>query len=234
MIKTLLVSIVIFSILFLYVSIRHQQLSFYTANKAAAGVVGILLGLVVMTGPLSRIYSKTGFLMIYRKWFGIHSFLFGYIHGMISLFFLPSYFPLSQFTTRNTAFIFASLSLLILIGLFILSFDVFIKHIEHKWWWHFQNWGVRLSFVFGLVHILFVKYPFWVRWFFGYERGIGRFFPPAGLIISAFLLYICCLRLFEMSGRNFAKRITPVFTVMFLVFVMSGIGGGVLANISKP
>ncbi len=228
--KTISVSLFVYLILFSYIGLRYEQFSLFIANKALAGTAGALLALVLVTGPMSRVYSKLSFLMMYRKWLGMISFIYAYLHGMITLFGLPDYFPLSRFNLGNAAFICASISLLILILLFLLSFDIFIGSLNRKLWWSIHNWGLRVSVLFGFIHVVLVKYKTWITWFLHQDKGIGGMLPPAGLLISVWIICVFGIRLLEYRGRAQAQKIFPLFIAVFLLISLGIILGGVFYN----
>lgn len=211
------ISIGVFVVVCLYTVVRHQVFNLYILNKVVAGVSGVLLGIVVVTGTFGRIYDFFDKMLAYRKWLGIAAFLFAYLHGMITLFFLPDRFPASRFHFGNVAFVFGLLSLFVLTILFVYSFQVIIDTINRHQWWKLQNWGVRIAFVAGVAHAVLVKLPYWQRWINGEETGIGRFIPPAGLLITIGLLYVLSVRLSEFTP---AKKIMVTVVTVLTIGVM--------------
>lgn len=199
----------------LYTIIRHQGFNLFLFNKISAGVTGILLATVILTGPLSRLYDLFDRLLLYRKWLGIGAFIFAYMHTIITLFLLPERFPASRFHLGNPAFVFGLSSLLVLTVLFIYSFPITITSINRHIWWKLQFWGVRIAFVLGVLHTIVVKLPFWQRWINGGEISLmGTLLPPAGLIITCFMTYAILVRIAEVFGKRIGLVLVSVFTVL--------------------
>lgn len=215
-------------LLSIYTVIRHQTFDMYMVNKILAGTSVILLGIVVITGAFGRIYNFFDRMLMYRKWLGIAAFITGYAHGIMTLFFLPERFPASRFHLGNNAFVFGLISMMILGILFVYSFQITTNSLNRKLWWKLQYWGVRLAFIAGLIHVLLVKYGSWQRWITGQETSmIGSLLPPAGLIITVFLLYVICVRIAEIFGKHIATKVIMASTIlmglMWLGLVLNGI-----------
>lgn len=118
----LMVAMFLFVILSVYLFYRRGYYDLYIANKIFAGVSAILLGIVLLIGLLSRLFSFFDRDIQYRKELGIIAFFLALSHGVISLFFLPSKFPLSGFLkTPNWPFVFGLTAIIILIAVFFIS-----------------------------------------------------------------------------------------------------------------
>lgn len=207
--------LVFFVAVSVYTAIRHQGFDLFLWNKIVAGVTGILLSIVLLTGPFSRLYDLFDGLLLYRKWLGMIAFILAYVHTLITLFFLPDRFPASRFTFDNPAFVFGLSCLLVLTVLFVYSFQQAIDSLKRKFWWKLQNWGLRIAFVLGVLHTVIVKLPYWQRWVLGGETSImGTLLPPAGLIICFFMAYAVCIRVSELFGKRVGLFLIPVFTML--------------------
>ena len=98
---------ILFVALSVYLFYRRGYYDLYIANKVFAGVAAVLLGIVILIGPGSRLFSFPDRYVQYRKELGIVAFFLALIHGIASFFFLPSKFPLSGFLgTLNWPFVF--------------------------------------------------------------------------------------------------------------------------------
>lgn len=207
--------LLVLGIVTLYTIIRHQGFDLFLFNKISAGVTGILLAIVILTGPLSRLYDLFDKLLLYRKWLGIGAFIFAYIHSIITLFLLPERFPSSRFHLGNPAFVLGLSSLLVLTVLFVYSFQITIAALNRHVWWKLQFWGVRTAFVLGLLHTIVVKLPFWQRWISGGETSLmGTLLPPAGLIIMCFMMYAVLVRIAEVFGKRAGLTLVSILTVL--------------------
>lgn len=198
----------LFIILSLYLFYRRGYYDLYITNKIFAGVAAILLGIVLLVGPLSRLFSFPDRYVQYRKELGIVAFFLALIHGIVSLFFLPSKFPLSGFLgTLNWPFIFGLAATIILIVIFFISNDWTMTAIGREKWWRLQYWGARLAFVLVLLHVFVMKWSGWVKW---YKIGGGKElarpeWPGAGLLVGWFMAFVILVRLAEFASPKLGR-----------------------------
>lgn len=202
------IAIALFTLLSLYILFRRGYYNLYIANKAFAGTGALLLGIVLLIGPLSRMFSFADRYVRHRKELGIVAFLFATAHGIVSLFFLPSKFPLSGYIgTAYWPFIFGLTALIVLGVLFFLSIDRSMQSIGKALWWRLQYWGVRISFILIMLHVLIMKWGGWVAW---YREGGGKELaqpqlPGAGLLVGWFMGFVLFVRLTELTGIRLGK-----------------------------
>lgn len=223
---------VVLGMLTVYTIIRHQGFDLYLFNKISAGVTGILLAIVILTGPLSRLYDLFDRLLLYRKWLGIGAFVFAYMHTIITLFLLPERFPASRFHVGNPAFVLGLSSLLVLTVLFIYSFQITIAALNRHVWWKLQYWGVRIAFTLGVLHTIVAKLPFWQRWITGGETSLtGTLMPPAGLIITCFMAYAMLVRISEIFGKRIGLFLVSVSTLLLGISWIGMVVMGVYAAV---
>ena len=188
-------------------------------NKMAALVTILLVGIVLLIGPLSRIYAHYSVLLKFRKAWGRLAFLFGLTHAILSYFFL---FPRDRFTLTNIPFLFGLLGICILAILFLFSFEKFIQLLDRRLWWHLQNIGVRLIGVFGVVHFALLKYKGWISWLQQNEtQELARpHLPPESLLLFVFAVFVLIVRLYDHLDRARARLLVLLTLVLFLVIVI--------------
>ncbi|MEK7064158.1 MAG: ferric reductase-like transmembrane domain-containing protein [Patescibacteria group bacterium] len=204
----LVTAIPVFAALSLYIFYRRGYYDLYIANKAFAGDAAVLLGIVFLLGPLSRFFSVFDRYLQYRKEIGIVAFFLALVHSLVSLFFLPSKFPLSRYlSTLNWPFVFGLAGLGVLVILFFISNSWVENRLGTERWWWLQNWGLRL--IFGLVvsHVFVMKMGGWIGW---YKVGGGKElvhpeWPGAGLLVGWFMVFVVLIRLAEFGGRRFGR-----------------------------
>lgn len=215
-------SLIIFNALSFYLYLRRGYYDLYIANKAFAGTAFILVGVIFLLGPLGRLYQKFDRFLILRKEFGIIAFFFGLIHPVVSLFMLPTHFPLENYLNNKLTFTAGLLSTGVLFYLFILSFERFTAGLDKKKWWMVQNWGLRILGVFLLLHVLPMKIAGYVKW---YQQGGGPellrpYLPGAGLLVVSFGVFVLLVRLSEFAGEKAARLLIPFFALAFVVFLV--------------
>ena len=85
--KVLIFSLFLILINSLYNFYRYGYFNLYILNKVLSSVAFILLGIVLLLGPASRIFSFPDPYLKYRKETGIVSFFLLFSHIIVSLFF---------------------------------------------------------------------------------------------------------------------------------------------------
>lgn len=214
----LAVTVLLFVILSVYLFFRRGYYDLYIANKIFAGVSAILLGIVLLLGPLSRLFSFPDRYVEYRKEMGIVAFFLAFIHSIVSLFFLPSKFPLARFIEKlNWPFIFGLIATIILIAIFFISNNRAMNAIGREKWWRWQYWGARFAFALIFLHVFIMKWGGWVKW---YKVGGGKElarpeWPGAGLLVGWFMVFVVLVRLAEFVSPKLGRTIWYV-SVIFL------------------
>ena len=204
----LIAAMPLFIILSFYIFYRRGYYDLYIANKVLAGAAAVLLGIVLLIGPLSRLFSFPDRYVQYRKELGIVAFLLALIHGLVSSFFLPSKFTLAGFTEKlNWPFIFGLAAIIILIIIFFISNNRARSALSEKRWWQLQYWGVRLVFALILLHVFIMKWHSWSVW---YKAGGGRElehpeWPGAGLLVGWFMIMVVLVRLAEFVNPKLGR-----------------------------
>jgi len=74
--------------------------------------------------------------------------------------------------------------------------------IGREKWWQLQYWGVRLVFVFILLHVFIMKWGGWVKWYQvgGSKELVYPEWPGAGLLVGWFMAFVVLVRLAEFIG----------------------------------
>lgn len=198
----------IFTFFSLYIFYRRGFYDLYIANKAFANTAAVLLGIVLLIGPLSRYFSFPDRFLQYRKEFGIIAFFSALIHVIVSLFFLPHIFPFALYTTAMYwPFIFGIVGITALTALFLISNEVAANAIGRRTWWHMQNWGVRIVFALVFFHVYVMKWQGWLKWYeIGGEKKLAHpELPGGGILAGWFMLFVVLVRLAEFGGPRFFK-----------------------------
>lgn len=201
-------AISLFVILSVYLFFRRGYYDLYIANKIFAGAAAILLGIVLLIGPGSRLFSFPDRYIQYRKELGIVAFFLALIHGIVSFFFLPSKFSIPQFFgTGWYPFIFGLIATIVLVAIFFISNDRVMTAIGRERWWQLQYWGMRLAFVLVFLHVFVMKWDGWVKW---YKVGGGKElahpeWPGAGLLVGWFMVFVVFARLAEFVSPKLGR-----------------------------
>ncbi|MBI4053784.1 MAG: hypothetical protein HY397_00465 [Candidatus Doudnabacteria bacterium] len=186
-----------------YLLLRRGYFDLYIANKVFAGVAAVMLGLVLLIGPASRYFDIFDGLVRYRKHFGIVAFLFAAVHAWVS------YFGLGDHFSKSLPEFLGLVAGVILGLLFLISRQAVIARLGAALWWHLQNWGVRIAFLFVVLHVFVMKFPSWVSW---YQKGGGKElrepnWPGAGLLVGWFLFFVVVVRISELGGLRFGRAV---------------------------
>lgn len=190
----------IFIGLSVYLYFRRGYYDLYIANKIFAGSAAVMLGIVLLIGPASRLFSFADRLIQYRKELGIVAFISAFIHTISSLFLLPSKFPLLGFINELLfPFIFGLTAILLLASVYAISLEKIKIKLGTKKWWKLQYWGIRVIFALVFLHVYVMKWNGWIGW---YQRGGGKElvqpgWPGAGILVGWFMLFVVVFRLAE-------------------------------------
>lgn len=216
----LVVAIPLFAVLSVYLFYRRGYYDLYIANKVFAGVATILLGIVLLIGPLSRLFSFPDRYVQYRKELGIVAFFLTLTHGIVSIFFMPSKFSLSEFLgTLNWPFIFGLAATIVLVVIFFISNDRAMIAIGRERWWRLQYWGVRLAFILVFLHVFVMKWDGWVKWYKvdGGSNLVHPEWPGAGLLIGWFMVFVVLVRLAEFVSPRLGRMAWYVSVIILPV-----------------
>lgn len=222
--KPFLIFMLLFFFFSFYLYMRRGYFNLYIANKVFGSVPVLLIGLILIIGPLSRVYQLFDTWVHMRKELGIIAMISALLHGTISLFLLPERFNPDYFFTRIQlpAFLLGVFSLLLLIYLFILSLQEVVIRLDKKHWWHIQNWGVRITFITILLHVFIMKWSGWVKWYTqGGSSELSRsFMPPGSLIAASIGMYVVIIRLAQYAGQKTLRLVMPLTTIFYVLFLL--------------
>ena len=205
----LLVAIAAFAALSIYLMYRRGYYNLYIANKVFAGVSVVLLGVLLLLGPVSRYFDAFDKYLQYRKELGVVAMFLAVVHAAISYFFLPTYFPREWFIKSVWPFLFGLAATIILVALFVISREAVKQALGVKRWWRMQYWGVRIAFALIALHVGILKMPSWISW---YQKGGGKElvhpeWPGAGLLVGWFIAFVIIVRLAELGGKKFGTAV---------------------------
>lgn len=193
----------VFLLISLYVAFRRGYYDLSIANKAFAGTATVLLGIVLMLGPLARSLNAFDRFLKYRKHLGIVAFFLAALHFIVSYQFLPDRFPKERFTTTGLwPFLFGLAATLVLYGLYAISRERVRTLMNGRTWWRIQNWGVRIAFALVALHVGIMKFPSWISWYTkgGSKELVHPEWPGAGMLVGWFLAFVILVRLFDLFG----------------------------------
>ena len=224
--KVLVFSSILFAIISFYNLYRYGYFDLYIANKVFASLAFILLGIVLLLGPAGRLFSFTAPYLVYRKQMGIVAFFLALIHGFVSLFFLPSKFPLSTFINPlSWPFVFGLTATLILTFIFLISNNKAMKLIGPSRWWRFQYQGLRLAFFFIFLHAVFRKGKEWLIWYrsdFVEGDVLNYNLPEIGLLVWWFMLFVILIRIAEYISPNLGRITFYITSIMIpIIYIVT-------------
>lgn len=216
------VSVVLTAVFTWYSTARIGVFSLSVLNKSLADTSLTLLAMVLLLGPLSRLYDLFDEWLPYRKEFGISSFLLGAVHLYLVMFPLARRGPFGFFVARPTEAYTGLAGLMVMLFLFIISFEFIKKMLGIKQWWRLQYAGARIAGIAVLLHLSVLKYPEWTKWLSGKATNLAiPSFPPANLLVGLFGGFVLLVRLSEFFGAKVAKKVVPLF--FFAALAMTGL-----------
>ena len=203
--------------LVIYLTLRRGYFDLSIVNKSLASGSLMLLGVVLLLGPMSRLYQRFDKWVNYRKELGILAFFLGAAHVYMAMFPLARRGPFGLYLSRPLIAYSGLLGLVIMAALFVISFEKIKSKIDTAKWWKAQYIGVRIAAIAILLHMTLFKYPEWLKWFGG---DVGKIaiptWPPASLLVAVFSGFVLLSRLTELIGQKMAQKLVPVWLTVTL------------------
>ena len=171
------------------------------ANQAAAETSIILICLSMAMSGIVYFWDFADHYLLYRKYIGLVGFYFALYHGLYTLnrMILPYNTSLERFFSWPTlgltgnnllAFIFALISLLILVIMAVISNAWATNLLGGQIWRHLLRTGYIVLLLGGL-HSGLKTYEDWLAWF----QTLDPIFPPLSLITTILIISTFALRL---------------------------------------
>lgn len=188
-----------------YAVVRYGVEGLSSFNKSFATSTLFLLGIVLLLGPLSRLFTLFDHALKYRKELGVLTFFTGAAHVYLSMFPLARRGPWGFYASQPLSAYAGLAGLIIMFILLLLSNVVVERAIGTRAWWKLQYWGARLAFIAVAFHMIVLKYAGWGSWFA--DRAA---LPPLALLATVFAAFVLVVRLSELFGSSAARRITQL------------------------
>ncbi len=209
----LVVTAVTVWLVYRYAAVRYGVEGLSTLNKSLATSTLFLLGIVLLMGPLSRLFTTFDRFLKYRKELGIMTFFTGLAHVYLSMFPLARRGPFGFYQSQPLSAYAGLVGLIIMFILLLLSGAAVERAIGTRIWWKLQYWGARLAFVAVAFHFIVLKYPGMVKWLG--DRGAGGtqgmpWLVPISLLATIFAVFVLIVRVSELLGPRAARAITQV------------------------
>lgn len=209
------VTVITVWLLYRYAVVRYGVGGLSPLNKSFATSTVFLLGVVLLMGPLSRLFTIFDPFLKYRKELGILTFFTGASHVYLSMFPLARRGPFGFYQSRPLPAYAGLAGIAIMAFLFLISFAPAERALGARLWWKLQYWGARFAFVAISFHMIVLEYAGWGKWF---ARRSSP--PPLALLASVFATFVLAVRLSELFGAAAARRITQFsFLAMSAIMV---------------
>lgn len=198
-----------------YAVVRYGVEGLSTLNKSLATSTLFLLGIVLLLGPLSRLFTVFDHALKYRKELGVLTFFTGVAHVYLSMFPLARRGPFGFYQNQPLSAYAGLVGLVIMAFLFLISFAAAERALGTRLWWKLQYWGARLAFAAIAFHMIVLKYSGWGTWFT--QRGS---LPPLAILATVFAAFILVVRVSELFGPRAARAITQLSFFTAVVFTV--------------
>lgn len=189
-----LYSVIILVVVCLYYFVQQGNFTYRITNRAIADVGMLLIGLSMALSGLCYFWNFADRFIIYRKHLGVAGFAYALAHSVLSLFFMPEYFPFPDYYLEQNnllSFLSALTALLIYAGMTLISNRYAIKELGGKIWRNLLRIGY-IAYFLTIIHFGLRGYPFWLRWFIGQSDTV---FPSFGLIVFTFGTAVLLIRI---------------------------------------
>lgn len=218
-----LVTATVVWLVYRYAVIRYGVEGLSSLNKSLATSTLFLLGIVLLMGPLSRLFAIFDHFLKYRKELGIMTFFTGVAHVYLSMFPLARRGPFGFYQSQPLSAYAGLTGLVIMFFLLLLSNAAIERAIGTHLWWKLQYWGARLAFVAVAFHMIVLKYSGWGTWFA--DRGAGSTqgaasLPPLAILATVFAVFVLVVRLSELFGLRPARTITQLSFLIATAFTV--------------
>jgi len=217
-----LFSAALIGFLYALVSRDASETGLSALNVSLASGTLFLLGIVLLLGPLSRMYAVFDWAFTYRKGLGVMSFFTGLAHVYFVMFPLARNGPWGLYTSRPWS-AYPGLEALVLLFILLLLSNRYAEHALGRLWWQIQYWGVRVTFALIAVHMFVLKYKTILDWFIpgnAPETGGVVHTPPLIVWESQFVLLVLLIRLSEFFGKSLGRIIaTGSFLMVTLIML---------------
>ncbi len=205
-----------------YAAVRYGVEGLSTLNKSLATSTLFLLGIVLLLGPLSRLFTTFDRFLKYRKELGILTFFTGAAHVYLSMFPLAHRGPFGFYQSQPLSAYAGLVGLIIMFILLLLSGAAVERAIGTRIWWKLQYWGARLAFVVSAFHFIVLKYPGMVKWLG--DRGAGGtqgmpWLVPISILATIFVVFVLIVRVSELFGPNVARVTTQLSFITGVIFI---------------
>ncbi len=207
-----IVTILFFAICSLYLFFSEGSFDVGSINSAAAGTSFLLIALILLIGPLTRLYQIFDKWMMYRKELGVLAFLLALYHSIYSLIYLPFVYRASVLPST----IMGIVAVLVLSFLFIISRHKIIARLKMRTWWKMQYWGVRIAGVLILLHVIILKWNGWTRLYASEVKD----WPPASLVFTVLGTFVLLVRLIDvLLPVKIARIAVPVLLGVYILVI---------------
>lgn len=215
LVATVVIAVTV-GLVYQYAAVRYGVGGLSTLNKSLATSTLFLLGLVLLLGPLSRMFAVIDSWLKYRKELGVLSFYTGVVHVYLSMFILARRGPWGLYLSSPWSAYPGLIALIIMFCLLIISLRQIEAAFGTKLWWKLQYLGARISFFLIAFHMTILKYSGWGSWFASREPSL----PPLAILAVVFSLFVFAVRLSELFGQELAKRITQISSLLTTSFII--------------
>lgn len=200
-----------------YTALTTEFTGLTLVNRAMSSSTIFLLGLVLVLGPLVRVFGgvwKTLFTL--RKEIGMYTFLTGFTHVYLSMFPLARRGPWGFYEGMPWSAYPGLFGLAMLLILFIFSFASLKRRLSASTWWKLQYIGARAAFLAILVHTVVLRFNSWSVWMTQWAKG-EQLSPPLALVACLFSLYVLAVKVFERTAKDKDMALRATTFVWFLV-----------------
>lgn len=210
-------------IVYRYAAVRYEVEGLSTLNKSLATSTLFLLGIVLLLGPLSRLFAIFDHFLKYRKELGIMTFFTGLTHVYLSMFPLARRGPWGLYLSQPLS-AYTGLFALIIMGVLLFLSNMTIERIiGTKAWWKLQYWGARSAFLLTAVHFIILKRQGMAEWMVSRGGGAGGgalWLPPLSILAAVFTAFVLVIRMSELFGPRAGRAITQLSFLIATIFIV--------------
>lgn len=208
-IKSLGITLLVFSVFSLYLFLRRGYYNLYIINKVCGSAAVVLAGGTLLIGPLSKRFKMMSSLMTIRRQLGLSAFGFALFHIVFSLA-QQERFPFPAWYQKELIPVGAGIGAVI-----VWSYMAYISRNEKIREMGVEVWKKRLSiagqigFLAIFLHLTIMKYPGWINWLNGKAKVSPELanpsYPPASIFVFLFMVGVIVYRIITYFLHKKAK-----------------------------
>ncbi len=187
-------SLFVYIVVALYYFVQRGTFSLFIANRVAADVSILLIGLSFALSGLCYFWNFADHFIIYRKHLGVIGFIYALFHTYFALFMSSRAKPYVIYylqEDRLIPFLSAVIAIIMYAGMVYISRKSMVQKLGGKLWRQLLRLGY-IAYALSILHFGMLLYTDWLEWLLG---GGDSLFPPFSIFVFVAGVSVIVLRI---------------------------------------